>query len=277
MTDSDEIIVLSPDEEDDAPDETEFGDAPFEEAKTSVGPRRWPLWLGAGFAVGVVAASVGSWFLRPTAFDASPFDARLSALETDLAEIRTDLANLQNEPDPVIPEVDLKPLEQRIVALEARPTVDPLNEEIVARMEALQADGFELPEIPDFPDMDALNARIVELETGLQALADRPMIVEAPAPAAEPVLVDPDTLPRFPANALRQGADELSGGGFLRRTMSRHIRLKGDTNPHILIDRIEADMAAGRAQAALAKFDQLPDNLQSLARGWRADMESALP
>ena len=86
-------------------------------------------------------------------------------------------------------------------------------------------------------------------------------------------------LNRFITYALNRYAlgELLQGSGFLRRTMTRHIRLKGENNPHILIDRIEADLAAGRANAALSKFDQLPDSLQSLARGWRADMESALP
>lgn len=273
MNDPDEIIILSPDEE----DEAEHRAQPSAE-ETSTSTRRWPLWLGAGFALGMVAASVGSWFLRPETeiFDPQPFEARLAAMETELQDLRSDVVALQNAPDPIIPEVNLSPLERRITELEARPTVDPLNEEIVARMEALQAEGFEIPEIPEFPDMDTLNTRIAELEAGVQALEARPVTLEAP-PTPEPVIVDPDTLPRFPANALRQGADELSGSGFLRRTMSRHIRLKGDNNPHILIDRIEADLAAGRANAALSKFDQLPDSLQSLARGWRADMESALP
>lgn len=271
MTDDpDEIIILSPDDEDDAQDHQDL-----EERQAATSSRRWPLWLGAGFALGMVVASVGSWFLRPASFDPKPFEDRIASLETGISGLRSDVVALQNEPDPVIPEVDLSPLERRIIELEARPTVDPLNEDIVARMEALQAEGFEIPEIPEFPDMDALYARLSELEAGVQALESRPVIVEPLS--SEPVTVDPDTLPRFPANALRDGADELTGGGFLRRTMSRHVRLKGDTSPHVLIDGIEADMDAGRANAALEKFDQLPDSLQSLARGWRADMENALP
>jgi hypothetical protein len=205
-------------------------------------------------------------------------------METELELVRVDVQTLENTPEPIIPVVDFSPLEQRIIALEARPTVDPLNEEIVSRMEALQAEGFELPEIPVFPDMDTVEAQIAEfdariqiLEARIETVEDRPLpVLIDPIPVVE-VTMDPDTLPEFPATALRQGADELSGSGFLRRTLSRHIRLKGDSSPHVLIDGIEQDMVAGRAEAAVRKFDQLPENLQSLARGWRADMEGILP
>lgn len=274
MADSDEIediIVLSPDDL-----EEEEQDGLNEPVEVRPKSSKWPLWLGGGFIVGLVAASVGSWFFRPVAYDPQPLEQQLTELQAELESVKRDLRALEGEPDPVIPTINLSPLEDRIADLEARPTVDPLNEEIVSRMEALQAEGFELPEVPEFPDLDALNARISNLEAEIVRIDSEPREA-APKPDAEVLYVDPQTLPNFPAQALRQGAAELSGDGFFRRTFSRHVRLKGDTSPSVLIDGIEVDMAAGNPEGAIAKFDQLPESLQSLARAWRADMEDALP
>lgn len=271
MSDSDEILVLPSGETD-----AEYEDVAFEDVAEEVEPKRrllWPLVLGAGVLIGFAVAFAMSWFMRPAAYDSSALDARVTDLQTELVA-------LKNRPEPVIPTVDLAPLTRRIAALEARPTVDPLSEEIVSRMEALQADGFEVPVIPDLPDFEATENRIKALED--QGLAQATAIAALPigetvavSPASEP-FVDPDTLPRFPAQTLRDGAAELGGGGFVRRTFSRHVRVLGSNAPNVLISGIEADLANGKPRAALAKFDRLSPQLRSLARAWRANMEETL-
>ncbi|MGB6230024.1 MAG: hypothetical protein WBF53_07850 [Litorimonas sp.] len=255
-----DVIVLEP--EDIEPEPEEIVD-------TETGrPVAWPLVLAAGLLLGFGATLGVTWFmLRADPFDPAPFRAEIEVLRAQVAE-------LEAKPDPVIPRVNLAPLQRRVEALEARPTVDPLNEEIVARMEALQADGFEMPELPDIPDVTALETRISELEQALAVLAMEPrpeLTVEIPEPA-----VDPETLPRLPVRALRDGIAQTVGTGLLRRTFSRHVRVRGDDEPDRLLDLIQQDLEAGRARAALAKFDRLPPEVQSLARGWRADMEAAL-
>lgn len=282
MIDSDEIRVLPSGETE---TDNEYEDVAFEDIgedlSEDVAPKRrlswfrlgWPLALGAGVLLGFVVAFTVSWYTRPAVYDSSALDAQL-------ADLQTELVALKNRPEPVIPTVDLAPLTRRISALEARPTVDPLSEEIVARMEALQADGFEVPVMLDLPDFEALETRIKTLEdqTEAQATAIAALPVgetAAMSPATEP-FIDPDTLPRFPAQTLRDGAVELGGGGFVRRTFSRHVRVLGSNAPDVLISGIEADLANGKPRAALAKFDRLPPQLRSLARAWRANMEDAL-
>ncbi|WP_298917720.1 hypothetical protein [uncultured Algimonas sp.] len=264
MTDPDEIVILP------HPDD----DEPYYADDIAVERRpRWPLILGAGLVVALSLGAVAAWMMRPLPYDPGPLEARIEALQQEVATLR-------ERPEPVIPTVDLAPLERRIAALEARPTVDPLSEEIVTRLETLQADGFEIPEMPDIPDVEALEARIADLEAGMQRRA-----VDAPSPSGladtPPVrretAVDPKSLPRFPAQTLRDGAAELSGSGLIRRTFARHVRVRGADNPDRLIDLIEQDMMAGRPRAAIDKFDRLPAQLQTLARAWRADMEDALP
>ncbi|GLQ23033.1 hypothetical protein GCM10007853_09070 [Algimonas ampicilliniresistens] len=272
MTDSDEILILEPDVLDS--DDPAMNDVYVTDRRP-----RWPFALLGGALLGFATAFAASWFIRPTPFDPAPVQAEMAALKSELVELR-------NRPAPVIPKVDLSPLNRRILALEARPTVEPLSQEIVERMEALQARGFELPEIPaEMQDLSALEDRVTVLETQLQdqaeqvsLLADTSLsvtsVVEAEAPS-EPY-VDPSSLPRFPANVLRDGATQLSGGGLIRRVFSQHVKVRGSEDPELLIASIERDLADGRPRAALKTFDQLPSQLRTLARGWRADMEDAV-
>lgn len=265
------------------PTETEFDDPETElivyEDNLLHGeePRRDnKLWLGVllGSIVGFSVSFGASWYLlKPTPIDLSEIQSRLTDVETRITTIAA-------QPAPSVPDIDLSPLQSRIAALEARPTVDPLNAEIVDRLEALQADGFELPEMPEIPDvsliedrLQALEARTDEVATSLKTLREAPTLVE---PVETETAVDPETLPSFPETIIRDGAAERVGGGFVRRTFSRHVRIQGDDNPQILVDGIVADMKAGKPRAALAKFDRLPPELQSLARAWRANMEDIL-
>lgn len=280
MTDSDEIVVLP---NDDAEDDSEFVDVPYEDVDDDMteddAPKQRKLWaipLVAGVVVGLAVAFALTWYLRPEPYDDSVMNARIAALQADIT-------TLENRPVPVmptIPTVNLAPLKQRIKALEARPMVDPLSEEIVARMEALQADGFEVPVMPEFPDFDAMTARITALEDQIAAqvamIDALPDVAVAAKPLDQESFVDPDTLPRFPAQMMRDGAAELVGSGFLKRTFSRHVRVRGSDAPDVLISGIEADLDSGKPRAALAKFDRLPPELRTLARAWRANMEEAL-
>lgn len=283
MTDSDEIVVLP---NDDAEDDSEYVDVPYEDVGDDMteddAPKQRSLWaipLVAGVVVGLAVTFALTWYLRPEPYDDSAMNARIAALQADIT-------TLENRPDPVmptIPTVNLAPLTRRIAALEARPMVDPLSEEIVARMEALQADGFEvpvMPEFPEFPDFEAMATRINALEDQVAAqsatIAALPDVGASAQPGDEEPFVDPDTLPRFPAQMMRDGAAELVGSGFLKRTFSRHVRVRGSDAPDVLISGIEADLVRGKPRAALAKFDRLPPELRTLARAWRANMEEVL-
>ncbi|MGB3456024.1 MAG: hypothetical protein WBG08_01480 [Litorimonas sp.] len=283
MTDSDEIIVLSPDE----PEEDAYDVEDIEAEDEPPRPKRplWPFLLLGGFLSGIALTLAAQWMMRPDVpepFDPTPLEARIDALQSELASVR-------NRPAPRIPRVDLSPLERRLDALEARPQVeDVIGGDVVDRLEALQREGFVIPDLTEFPDTDAMEARLSALEGRVEevgavaesaslAALDRPApVIVAPDAAVPEPDIDMSRLPRFPAQALRNGAAELAGSGLLRRTLSRHVRVRGEDSPDRLIDAIEADLSEGRPRAALTKFDRLPDRLKTLARGWRADMDSAL-
>ena len=273
-------------------DENDFDDGITVEEVVPEPDRRRPVWpwlvlLGAG--LGFAAAFAASWYTRPAPFDPAPLRAELASLRAEFADATSAGPSA---------DLDLRPLQRRIAALEARPQADPdtsdlearitaletrpeptLDEDLVARLEALREDGFTGAPAPDLSALiarvDALEARpapdtqgaidLGPLEARLDALESRGVAPVAPAviPSAE--------LPPFPAQALRDGVEAQRGG-----LLSKHFRVRSDDDPLTLIEGIEADMAAGRATQALAKFDRLPEPLRNLARGWRADMETTI-
>ena len=178
-------------------------------------------------------------------------------------------------------------LEARLAELETRETSVP-DEALVARMEALQADGVDVAGQAALSDMEArlddLAARIASLETApasdesfraeLDTLRDRVGQMSAvPVAAAAPARASGAIAPTFPAETLRDGARARAGGGLL----AKHFRVRSDDDPLTLIDAVETAMDERRYADAVAAFDRLPDELKSLARGWRADMQSFLP
>ena len=240
----------------DAATTTDAPDAPdtlvVEDAETRSNSR-WPFVLLLGALLGFGASFAANYLTRPAPYDPAPLRGEIDAL-------RTELAALRDRPVPETQAVDLRPLERRVRALETAPAPDaaaPVDEALVERLEALQADGLAVPPV----DLEPLEARIRALEERSTA---------APPPVTQPTDTDAP-LPSFPAQALRDGVEARSGGLF-----SKHIRVRREDDPLTLIEGIEADMAARRPAAAIAKFDRLPSELRSLARGWRADMDSHL-
>lgn len=257
MTDEDDIIILTPDEEGIEEMETE--------AKSSL--PKWPIFLGLGVVLGGFIVGAAAWHFQPEPFNAAP-------LQNEIQELRAEVETLKSKPAPIIPEIDLGPLNRRVSALENLPDPTPIDETLVARLEALQAEGFEVPE---FPDVTVVQNEIADLSTRVTALESAPPVIVAapPGEGVEP-FIDPATLPSFPEKTLREGAAELAGSGFARRLISRHVRVRGAEAPDRVIDAVMTELEAGRPRAALAKFDTLPPELAALAPAWRANMEDAL-
>ena len=259
---------------------------------------RWPLWLSLGALLGFAASFAASWVTRPAPFDPAP-------LRAELAGLRTEMNALRDRPVPEAARVDLDPLYQRIEALEAlndpplRAIIDvqdnhitaleelpraDVSEGLVTRLEALRDEGFTAAPPPDLTELegrlDALEAKPLpgtDISVELEPLEARIAALEARGgpTSAEPRLEPQDegpSLPSFPGEALRAGVESRRGGLF-----SKHIRVRSEDDPMTLIEGIEADMAARRPAQAVAKFDRLPPELQRLARGWRADMNSFIP
>ena len=278
-------------------------------------PPLWPFLVLGGALLGFGASFAATHYTRPDPVD-------VSALEAEVATLRSQFSALQSEreaqPDvtaqiaalqsrvagiadrPVTAAaatMDTSELEARLDALEAR-EVPAIDEALVARLEAVQADGLPV----GLSDIEAMQGRIEELDerlvrqedarasslanaTELEALRREVEALRAQVDAGAtakpgtvmPTLTDPAMLPAFPADRLREGAAEAAGEGFLRRSLSRHVRIKDEGSAEVLIGEVEAALAEGDAAAAVAAFDQLPDGLRSLARAWRAEMEGYLP
>ncbi len=217
--------------------------------------------------------------------------SQLAALQTRVERLA---AQSQQDAVPAAEPVDLSDLEARLDTLENRGSPE-IDEALVTRLETLQAEGLpmELSDIEamqrqidsladrlmrledaprDQSDVKALRAEIEGLQSRMDEKATDMSVSEAPVTTL-PIPVDPDSLPRFPADRLRAGAAELAGEGFIRRSLSRHVRVKDEGSAEVLIGEVETAMDAGDVQAAIAAFDQLPDALRNVARGWRAEME----
>jgi hypothetical protein len=65
-------------------------------------------------------------------------------------------------------------------------------------------------------------------------------------------------------------------GGMIKKTLSRHIRVKDDNDPLTLIDGIEADLSGGRLGAAAEKFERLPAPVRAKGQAWYESVKASL-
>ncbi len=299
----DDIVVVETDE-----------DAEIDPVVDGTPARRRPVWpflMLGGALLGFGASFAASYYTRPAGPDLAPLRAEIASLGQEVEALKALSAQQAAAPAP-----DLSAVERRIAALESAPEPDmpnmtlvydrltaleeaeppEINEDYVARLEALKADGFDATPPPDLAELEArlrsleseaiaradidpaedMSREIAALSARLDALEARPVAAAAPV-AAAPITLDPATLPRFPADRLRAGAAEAAGEGFLRRSLSRHVRVKDEGSAEVLIGQVEDAMEAGDVRAAVVAFDRLPGGLRDLARGWRAEMEDLVP
>ena len=256
-------------------------DAPADESEDAVvsSKRRMPLWpflILLGALLGFAASFAATYFTRPASYDPEPLRAELEQQEAQIASLQKEIETQRDRPAPRPRAVDLSPLEDRLTALENTPLpewpepVPPIDEALVTRLEALKEDGFE---VSPPPDLAPLLTEIEALSLRVEALEARPTVqsVSRETLQKQPDPISIESLPTFPADILREGAEARRGGLF-----SKHFRVRTEDDPLTLIEGVEADLSAGNAAAAVEKFDRLPQELQNLARGWRADMALAL-
>ncbi|GGX72402.1 hypothetical protein GCM10011309_23420 [Litorimonas cladophorae] len=244
---------------------------------------------------------------RPLSETVAILERRLAGLETDIGDM--DAASLTlAEP------VDLSTIETRLTTLEttAPSEIDPAT---IAALNAAQADGFKWPdtsalqarvtaletellklsEVPasempsDFPvglteRLEALEAQITQssstedlsvmmsnvLET-IEARVSALENVEPIAPRVERIAVL-----AFPKEALLKAVEANAEGGFVKKTLSRHVRVKDDDNPRTLIDQIEVDISEGRLDAAANKFERLPAPVKTAGQAWYESVKASL-
>ncbi|WP_427452382.1 hypothetical protein [Litorimonas sp. WD9-15] len=220
--------------------------------------------------------------------DFSPLEARLSDLEAsaqteiapetltalkaatedgfqwpDVSELEDRLAALENQTETssdVMPDMMLA-MADRIDALEAMDRTAPVAEgsdTLMTRLEALENRSLTVS-TPDIPDN--LMARI-------EALENRPVVKTQTETEIVPVLA-------FPKAALIKAVEETTEGGFMSRTLSKHIRVKDEDDPRTLIDGISNDITEGRLDLAMNKYERLPEPVRTAGQAWYNSVKQA--
>ena len=186
--------------------------------------------------------------------DTSSLEDRLSALETE-----TEAA------------AKLAVASENLAASEAAEAAEvsessEMTASIMERLDAIEVDMKAKPE-PVVQTKAIVETRLEDLEARLDTLENRP----APAPRVKRV-----SILAFPKAAMIEAVEDSVEGGIMKRTLSKHIRVKDDDDPITLIDAIEADIAQGRLDAAANKFDRLPEPVRAAGQAWYKSVKASL-
>jgi len=241
--------------------------------------------------------------------DLSAIEARLTSLEdrakedkaesavVDLTDIESRLTSLEDAPSP---EIDPQALTDLKSAQEDG-FEWPDTTKLEARLDALetkteeQADAAQLTPALDIPS--DLENRLAELEAQalvaasanpddtavedsalmaevIETLESRVTILENAA-ATRPE-VERIAVLAFPKAAMLKAIEGDTEGGFMKKTLSRHVRVKGDNDPQTLIEEIEADIAKGDLDTAAKKYERLPDPVRAAGRAWYESVKASL-
>jgi len=236
-------------------------------------------------------ASVKKSAARPTStgkpVDLSAIEKRLDRLEAtpkieagDLSGLEKRLDTLEDAPSPEIDPAaltalqsaqkdgfewpDTSDLEERIQALEAK--LDDAREpsvptDLLDRLETLEAD------VETAQSENGFSVLNEELEARLTALENRP---------AGPGRIERVSILAFPKEAMVAAVEDNIEGGLLKKTLSRHVRIKDENDPIALIEGIEADIAKGRLEGAADKFDRLPEPIRAAGQAWYDSVKASL-
>lgn len=240
----------------------------------------------------------------------TPLNAKIETLERRLMTAEAAFRDVTSRPEVTSDPVDLSSIEARLATLETA-TPSEIDPAALAALNAAQADGFEWPDtaaletrltgletglltLADTPSPEVLS----DLMERIQALEARPI---AQAPEADLTLMMNEALdtvetrlsvlentkpvaPKvtriavlaFPKEALLQAAEDNTEGGFMKKALSKHVRVKDNDNPLTLIDQIEMDISKGRLEAAAIKFERLPAPVKAAGQAWYESVKASL-
>ena len=241
--------------------------------------------------------------------DLSPIETKLKTLTDRVSAAENDVREAANRPAVKSEVVYMSAIETRLEALETAPTPE-IDPEALTALQAAQKDGFE------WPDVSALEKRIAELEAKAETptetavpddLMDRLAALETDVETvrnAEPVTVptvDEEVMSKlesrlsalenrpaptpvvervsilaFPKAQMIDAVEANMQGGMIKKTLSRHIRVKDTNDPLTLIDGIESDLSEGHLAAAVEKFERLPSPVRSAGQAWYDSVKASL-
>jgi len=274
--------------------ETELDSDPIETSAKSPQKSPWKAFILTGLIASLFGAAGGGYGVftglksqKPNtaaapAVDLSPLEAKLKNLTIRLEAAEASVKKSAARPTSTGKPVDLSAIEKRLDRLEATPKIEagdlsglekrldtledaPSPEIDPAALTALQSaqkDGFEWP---DTSDLDSVLNE--ELEARLTALENRP---------AGPGRIERVSILAFPKEAMVAAVEDNIEGGLLKKTLSRHVRIKDENDPIALIEGIEADIAKGRLEGAADKFDRLPEPIRAAGQAWYDSVKASL-
>lgn len=237
----------------------------------------------------------------------SPIEMKLKRLTDRVSAAETSAQDAANRPAAVSEPVDLSAVEDRLNALETAPSpeIDPAA---LTALQAAQADGFEWPDVSSLEDKIAalesqaetpvqttlpedLIERLTVLEADVEAVQntapaiDEDMMSKLNArlsalenrPAAKPTtIVERVSILAFPKDLMIEAVEANREGSLIKKTLSRHIRVKDANAPLTLIEGIESDLSEGRLAPAAEKFERLPSPVRSAGQAWYESVKASL-
>ena len=219
--------------------------------------------LGLGVIIAALLGAGGGAMLSQTlqnpATDISPLATNIEALKTENKTLKAQITRLQRDikalPKPAA--LDLSDIETRLKALEAAKP-QAIDTDLIARLEALQKEGSEVLDLSD------ITARIEALEARPAPISSANI---APAPSRAAI-----TLP-FPKAAILKALESSEpAGGWLKRSLKKHISVQSEDNPQYLVELIVQNIEEENIEAALTAFDKLPAEAKAAGAAWRASL-----
>lgn len=194
--------------------------------------------------------------------DTSLIEGRIAVLEAQ-AETSPDSATVSTALEERISELETQVETSAKLTASAPAVAVPNN--LLKRLKTLEA------EAEMFRNAEAVSAlddeKMTALEARLSALENRP----APSPVVKRV-----SILAFPKAQMVSAVEANMDGGLIKKTLSRHIRVKDDNDPLTLIEGIETDLSEGRLVAAAEKFERLPSPVRSAGQAWYESVKASL-
>ena len=189
-------------------------------------------------------------------------EGRIAVLEAQ-AETSPDSATVSTALEERISELETQVKTSATLTASAPAVAVPDN--LMKRLKTLEA------EAEMFRNAEAVSAlddeKMTALESRLSALENRP----APSPVVKRV-----SILAFPKAQMVSAVEANMDGGLIKKTLSRHIRVKDDNDPLTLIEGIETDLSEGRLVAAAEKFERLPSPVRSAGQAWYESVKASL-
>ena len=241
-------------------EETDIEIIPQDEEVTKAVRQMGLKTLGLGMMIAALLGAGGGAVLskafQKPAVNISALTTTLEVLKSENKTLKAQVARLQRDikalPKPAA--IDLSSIETRLGVLEgAKPQV--IDQDLLARLEALNEEGSEALDLSD-------------ILSRLEALETRPVPT---APVATVSVQSPNSVSEpFPKTAVLAAIEASEpSGGWLQRSLKKHISVQSDDNPRYLVELIVQNIKDKNIEAALAAFDKLPAEAKAAGQDWR--------